>query len=52
MNLHLGYNRNRLQGGEVNVTFNGNKINLPKSVTLKFRDKFTVTSNDPSTETV
>ena len=24
---------------EVNMTFNGNKINLPKSVTIKFRDK-------------
>ena len=26
----------------VNVTFNGNKINLPKSVTIKFRDKFKI----------
>ena len=25
---------------EVNVTLNRNKINLPKSVTIKFRDKF------------
>ena len=27
---------------EVNMTFNGNKINLPKSVTIKFRDKFKI----------
>ena len=27
---------------EVNVTLNGNKINLPKSVTVKFRDKFKI----------
>ena len=25
---------------EVNVTLNGNKINLPTSVTVKFRDEF------------
>ena len=24
------------------MTFNGNKINLPKSVTIKFRDKFKI----------
>ena len=24
------------------MTFNGNKINLPKSVTIKFRDKFVI----------
>ena len=58
------------------MTFNGNKICLPKSVTIKFRDKFkirhmmkreplifdimlrqgfnwfTLTSNDPPTETL
>ena len=27
---------------EVNMTLNGNKINLPKSVTIKFRDKFKI----------
>ena len=27
---------------EVNVTLNENKINLPKSVTIKFRDKFKI----------
>ena len=27
---------------EVNVTFNGNKINLPKSVMIKFSDKFKI----------
>ena len=27
---------------EVNVTLNGNKINLPKSVTIKVRDKFKI----------
>ena len=27
---------------KVNVTLNGNKINLPKSVTIKFRDKFKI----------
>ena len=27
---------------EVNMTFNGNKINLLKSVTIKFRDKFKI----------
>ena len=27
---------------EVNVTFNGNKINLPKFVMIKFRDKFKI----------
>ena len=27
---------------EVSMTFNGNKINLPKSVTLKLRDKFKI----------
>ena len=27
---------------EVNLTFNGNDINLPKSVTIKFRDKFKI----------
>ena len=27
---------------EVNVTFNANKINLPKSVTITFRDKFKI----------
>ena len=27
---------------KVNMTFNGNKINLPKSVTIKFRDKFKI----------
>ena len=28
---------------EVNVTLNENKINLPKSITIKFRDKFKIT---------
>ena len=61
---------------EVNMTFYSNNINLPKSVMIKFRDKFkiehimkrepllfhimlrqgfnwfTLSSNDPSTETV
>ena len=27
---------------EVNVILNGNKINLPKSVTIKFSDKFKI----------
>ena len=27
---------------EVNMTLNGNNINLPKSVTIKFRDKFKI----------
>ena len=27
---------------EVNVTFNGNRIYLPKSVTIKFRNKFKI----------
>ena len=27
---------------EVNMTLNGNKVNLPKSVTIKFRDKFKI----------
>ena len=27
---------------EVNVTLNGNIINLPKSVTIKFRDKYKI----------
>ena len=27
---------------EVNMTLNGNKINLPKSVIVKFRDKFKI----------
>ena len=27
---------------EVNVTLNRNKISLPKSVTIKFRDKFKI----------
>ena len=27
---------------EVNITLNGNKIKLPKSVTIKFRDKFKI----------
>ena len=27
---------------EVNVTFNSNKINMPKSITIKFRDKFKI----------
>ena len=27
---------------EVNMTSNGNKINLPKSVTIKFREKFKI----------
>ena len=27
---------------EVNMPFNGNRINLPKSVTVKFRDKFKI----------
>ena len=27
---------------EVNMTLNGNKINFPKSVTIKFRDKFKI----------
>ena len=27
---------------EVNMTLNGNKINLPKSDTIKFRDKFKI----------
>ena len=27
---------------EINVTLNGNKINLPKSVTIKLRDKFKI----------
>ena len=34
------YDRNRLEGGKHD--FNGNKINLPKSVTIKFRDKFKI----------
>ena len=29
---------------EVNMTLNGNKINLPTSVTIKFRDKFKIGS--------
>ena len=31
---------------EVNMTFNSNKINLPKSVTIMFRDKFKNQTND------
>ena len=27
---------------EVNMTFNSNKVNLPKSVMIKFRDKFKI----------
>ena len=27
---------------EVNLTLSGNRINLPKSVTIKFRDKFKI----------
>ena len=27
---------------EINVTLNGNKINFPKSVTIKLRDKFKI----------
>ena len=27
---------------EVNMTLNGNRINLPRSVTIKFRDKFKI----------
>ena len=27
---------------EVNMTSNSNKINLPKSITIKFRDKFKI----------
>ena len=38
--FNLGCNRIRLR--EVNMTLNGNKINLPKSVTIKFRDKFNI----------
>ena len=28
---------------KVNVTFNGKKVNLPKLVTIKFKDKFKIT---------
>ena len=35
MKFNLGCNRLRLEGGQ-----HGNNINLPKSVTIKFRDKF------------
>ena len=37
MKLYLGHNRK-----EVNMTLNGNRVNLPKSVTIKFRDKFKI----------
>ena len=40
MKFNLGYNK--LDWKEVNMTLNGNKINLPKSVTIKFRDKFKI----------
>ena len=43
-NVKLKRNRIRdiieIDWKEVNVTLNGNKIHLPKSVTIKFRDKF------------
>ena len=38
--LYLGYHRNRLEGDQ--HEFSENKIALPKSVTIKFRDKFKI----------
>ena len=38
LNIHLGYLRNRV----VNVTFNSKKVNLPRFVTIKCRDKFKI----------
>ena len=40
MKLYLGYYR--IDWKEVNATFNSNKIDLPKSVTIKFGDKFKI----------
>ena len=40
MKLYLGYNRNRLEGGQHD--FNGNRINLLKSVTIMSRGKFQI----------
>ena len=40
MKLHLGCYRNRLEGGKHD--FNSNKINLPKSVMIKCKDKFKI----------
>ena len=47
MKLHLGYNRNRLEAGQHD--FNENKINLPKSVMIKFRDKFKIRLDEERT---
>ena len=33
------------------MTFNGNQINLPKSVTMKFRDKFKIRHDEERTIT-
>ena len=31
-----------MDGKEVNMTFNGNKVNLPRLVMIKLRDKFKI----------
>ena len=39
---NIFWNIIELDWKEVNMTLNGNKINLPKLVTIKFRDKFKI----------
>ena len=39
---NLIWDKIELDWKEVILTLNGNKINLPKSVTIKFRDKFKI----------
>ena len=42
--LNRNYARDTLEidWKEVNMTFNGNKVNLPKLVTIKLKDKFKI----------
>ena len=42
LNKHYGWNILEIDWSEVNVTFNGKVINLPKSVMIKMWDIFKV----------
>ena len=42
LNQNYVWNTLEIDWKEVNMTFNSNKINLPKFVTIKFRNKFKI----------
>ena len=42
LNRNYVWDTLKIDWKEVNMTFNGNKVNLPKLITIKFKDKFKI----------